>query len=173
MSRFIEHAYGFSFEPLTGQKKIEITDYRGDVIMLVNTASKCRFASQYAQLESLYQRYKDKGLVVIGIPSNDYFWREPLNHEQIAQFCEINYNITFPLTAKTRTRGMGLHPFYKWAGHQVGVFGSPKWNFHKYLLNRDAILVDFFHCFTDPLSPKVIQAVERQLAYSAKTSIAK
>jgi glutathione peroxidase len=163
-----DHAYGFAFEPLSGNKNIDITDYRGRVVMIVNTASKCGFTPQYAELETLYQRYQDQGLTLIGIPSNDFFWQERGTHQQIADFCRIHYGVSFPMAAKTHVTGMNAHPFYRWAKRQVGVFGSPKWNFHKYLLNRDGQLVDFFHFFTRPLSPKVIRSVERQLARPAE-----
>lgn len=158
-----ENAYDFTFKSLVGHQPLSLHSYKGNVLLVVNTASKCGYTSQYKGLEALYQKYKNKGLVIIGIPSNDFGRQEPENEKSIADFCQINFGVTFPMTTKESVTGKSAHPFYQWAKKEKGVLGAPKWNFHKYLINRQGKLVNYFYSFTAPDSPKVIKAIEKAL----------
>lgn len=158
-----QSAYSFTFEPLMDEELIKLEDYKGQVMMIVNTASKCGFTDQYEGLETLYNQYKDQGFVIIGVPSNDFGNQEPGTHEEIAQFCKINYGVSFPITAKYSVKGDNKHPFYVWAREELGFGTAPKWNFHKYLINKNGELVDYFHSTTKPQSQSVISAIETML----------
>jgi glutathione peroxidase len=131
---------------------------------VVNTASHCGFTPQYEGLQKLYTTYKDKGLVIIGVPSNDFGQQEPGDAEQIAHFCKRNYGVTFPMAAKEFVSGDQAHPFYLWAKKTFGFGTAPKWNFHKYLINRKGNLVDYFNSTTSPDNDRVKKAVEKALA---------
>ena len=154
----------FTFENISpSQSDINLSDYHGKVILLVNTASKCGFTKQYSELEALYQEYKDKGLVVIGVPSNDFMNQEPGTEEDILAFCQLNYGVTFPLTKKYVVSDKDAHPFFVFATEQLGYWSKPKWNFQKYLIDRQGHLVTYFFPTTSPQSSKLIQAVEKEL----------
>lgn len=157
-------AYDFSFKTLMGNQPLPLKEYQGKVILIVNTASHCGFTKQYEGLEKLYQTYQSQGLVVLGVPSNDFNNQEPGSSEDIANFCKINFGVTFPMTAKEHVTGNEAHPFYVWAKQSLGMGTAPKWNFHKYLVNREGKLVDYFNSTTAPDSPKVIKAIEKSLA---------
>lgn len=159
--------YEYSFPPLTGNTPINLSDYKGKVLLIVNTASKCGFTGQYKGLEKLYTDYKGEGLVIIGIPSNDFGGQEPGSEKEIAQFCEMNYGVSFPMAAKQVVSGDDAHPFYYFARETLGYLAAPKWNFHKYLIGRDGILVDHFHSTTAPDSERLVNAVKEQLAKPA------
>lgn len=156
-------AYDFSFTSLTSDKPLALSQYKGDVIMVVNTASKCGFTGQYEGLETLYKTYKDKGFVIIGVPSNDFGAQEPGTKEEIASFCKKNYGVTFPMASKEIVSGKDAHPFYKWAYDTLGFGTGPKWNFHKYVINRNGELIDYFNSTTEPTSPSVIKSIETAL----------
>ena len=145
-------------------KPMPLASFKGSVVLLVNTASECGYTGQYEGLEKLYLTYKDKGLVIIGVPANDFGGQEPGKAEEIATFCKINYGVTFPLADKTVVSGDAADAVYKWAGQQAGIMGRPKWNFHKYLFARDGSFVDWFSTPTEPMSAKITSAVEKQLA---------
>ncbi len=145
-------------------KPMPLSQYAGKVVLLVNTASECGYTPQYQGLEKLWLDYKDKGLVVVGVPCNDFGGQEPGEGAEIAAFCEMNYGVTFPLTAKTLVSGAAAHPLYQWAGKQAGMLGRPNWNFHKYLFGRDGRFMDWFSTPTKPGSGKIISAVEKALA---------
>jgi glutathione peroxidase len=115
----------------------------------------------------LYETYREQGLVVIGVPSNDFGHQEPGSAEEIASFCKLNYGVTFPVTAKEVVSGDTAHPFYRWAKETLGFGTAPKWNFHKYLINRDGKLVDYFHSTTTPASSRLIEAIEKLLSEPA------
>ena len=156
-------AHSFVFNQLeSGQLPLDL--FKGKVLLIVNTASQCGFTKQYAGLEKLYETYQNRGLVVIGVPSNDFGEQEPGNAQQIKTFCETNFGITFPLTAKEHVIGEDAHPFYKWANNQVGWVGSPKWNFHKYLIGKHGQLIDWFSSITDPSNPRLTRAIDAALA---------
>lgn len=157
------NAYSFSFKTLMGEEPMPLSQYEGKVLLVVNTASKCGFTGQYEGLETLYQKYKDQGLVVIGVPSNDFGKQEPGSGEEIANFCRVNYGVTFPMAAKEVVSGDDAHPFYQWAKQKLGFGTAPKWNFHKYLISRKGELVDYFHSTTAPDSGRLVKAVEKAL----------
>lgn len=158
------NAYDFSFKTLIGQKPLPLSQFRGQVILVVNTASQCGFTKQYEGLEALYTRYKDRGLVVVGVPSNDFGGQEPGTNEEIANFCKLNYGVSFPMAAKESVRGNEAHPFYGWAKHTLGFGTAPKWNFHKYLVNRQGTLVDYFNSTTGPENERLVNEIEKLLA---------
>jgi len=164
-------AYDFSFLTLNSKKPLPITQFKGKVILVVNTASKCGFTSQYRGLETLYQTYKDKGLVVIGVPSNDFGSQEPGTSEDIGTFCEINYGVTFPLTEKEKVVGKEAHPFYKWTKEKLGMTSVPRWNFHKILINKNGEAVDSFFSTTGPESTALIKAIEKELQQPYKEKL--
>ena len=144
-------------------KKIDLIKYINKTILIVNVASKCGFTKQYDDLQSLYDLYKDKGLIVIGIPSNQFGGQEPGSEKEIKDFCETNFNITFPMTSKYDVKGDNAHPIYLWARKNYGKSTIPKWNFHKILINKKGIIVDTFASFTGPMSKKIIKEIEKIL----------
>ena len=133
-------------------------------MLLVNTASECGYTGQYEGLEQLWLANKDKGLVVVGVPSNDFGAQEPGTAGEIASFCKLNYGVTFPLSDKLVVKGEAAHPLYKWAGEMAGADGQPKWNFHKYLFGRDGEFIDWFSTQAKPLGPKITDGVKKALA---------
>ena len=157
-------AYDYQFNTLIGHKPLPLSQFKGKVVMVVNTASQCGFTRQYAGLEKLYKTYGDKGLVIVGVPSNDFGGQEPGSSEEIASFCKLNYGVSFPMAAKEVVSGDTAHPFYQWAAAGLGFGTSPKWNFHKYLINRNGQLIDYFNSTTAPDSGRLVEAVEKALA---------
>ncbi len=155
--------YSFSFPALQAGKTVNLADYKGKVMLVVNTASQCGFTGQYKALQKLYDAYKDDGLVIIGVPSNDFGAQEPGSEAEIAKFCEANYGVTFPMTAKQVVSGDGAHPFYQQAADQLGFLSAPKWNFHKYLIGRDGLLKDYYHSTTAPDSSSLKEALQAEL----------
>lgn len=135
----------------------------GKVVLVVNTASFCGFTKQYAGLEKLWQTYRDRGLVVLGVPSNDFGGQEPGSDQKIKEFCDATFGIDFPMTSKQVVSGDNAMPLYKWAAAQTGPLGVPRWNFHKLLIARDGRLIDWFSTVTDPDSDKVTRAIEQAL----------
>lgn len=154
-------AYAFSFPGLEGGD-IRLSEYAGKPILVVNTASLCGYTPQYAGLQQLYARYHDRGLMVIGVPSNDFGAQEPGTPLDIMHTAHDDYGVTFPLTAKTVVRGMNAHPFYKWAAVERPV-ETPRWNFHKYLIGRDGRLAAVFPTEIEPMDARVIDAVVKEL----------
>ncbi len=146
---------------LTG-KPVNLCDaYAGKVILIVNTASKCAFTPQYDQLEKLYSRYKERGLVVLGFPSNDFGRQEPGSEKQIQNFCRLTYGVQFPMFAKSHAAKANADPLYRALGEAAGRY--PSWNFHKYLLNREGQLIEDFTSSTSPDSKRVVTAIEALL----------
>lgn len=143
--------YSFTAERLNGQPQ-NLSDYAGQLVLVVNTASKCGFTPQYAGLETLYQQFKDQGLVILGFPCNQFGNQEPGSAEQIAHTCEINYGVTFPLFAKVDVNGPAAHPLFQWLTAELpGLLGkSIKWNFTKFLIGRDGKPVKRFATITKP-----------------------
>ncbi|MBN8544273.1 MAG: glutathione peroxidase [Alphaproteobacteria bacterium] len=156
-------AYDFSFTTLTGNQPLPLKQFQGKVLLVVNTASECGFTKQYEGLEALYHAYKDKGLVIVGVPSNDFGGQEPASNEEIAQFCKRNYGVTFPMASKEIVSGDKAHPFYKYAYEVLGFGTAPKWNFHKYLVDKNGKLVDYFHSTTAPDDARIVEAIEKLL----------
>lgn len=158
----IQNAHQFSFD-LMDDNKINLLDLKGKVILIVNTASKCGLTPQYQGLQELYEKYKDQGLVIIGVPSADFANQEFSQEQKIKEFTDKNFQITFPLTALNSVKGANAHPFYSWANGQSGLFGSPKWNFHKYLIDKNGNFAGWFASTTKPKSPKIINKIEELL----------
>jgi len=154
----------FTFASISGGEPISLSEYSGKVVMVVNTASKCGLTFQYEGLEQLYQLYKDRGLVILGVPSNDFGGQEPGSDTEIAQFCELNFGVSFPMTTKYKVRGKDAHPFYHSAQQILGKEASPKWNFHKYLIGRDQHLLNHFGSTTVPNDKRLVRALESALA---------
>ncbi len=152
----------FQFTSIEGQP-LPANTFAGKAVLVVNTASFCGYTKQYAGLQALYDTYRDKGLIVLGVPSNDFGAQEPGKEAEIKDFCETNFAINFPMTTKQKVKGKDAHPFYLWAADQVGMVGSPKWNFHKYLIAPDGSLKDWFSTTTAPDAAKLIKAVEAVL----------
>jgi glutathione peroxidase len=153
-----DSAYAFEFDGLLGGK-VPLSAFRGEVVLVVNTASECGFTPQYEGLQALYSELGGRGLVVVGVPSNDFGGQEPGGAADIAKFCELNYGVTFPMTAKYAVKGQDAHPFYGWAEAQLGSGARPKWNFHKILIGRDGKPVAAFASMDGPKSKKLREAV--------------
>jgi glutathione peroxidase len=156
-------AYDFALEHLEGGT-LALADFRGRPLVIVNTASKCGFTPQYAGLQALWRRHESSGLVVLGVPSNDFGRQEPGGADEIAAFCSVRYSVDFPLAAKVPVRGTAAHPLFRWLASEAGFFGRPRWNFYKYLIGRDGTLKDWFSSKTHPDSAKFAGAVTRLIA---------
>ena len=153
--------YDFSIESITGEI-INFKDYKNKVILVVNTASYCGFTKQYDELQNLWDLYKEKGLIVLGVPSNS-FNQEKNNNADVKEFCEVNFNISFPLSIITEVKGDNAHEIFKWAKKNYGNSAVPKWNFHKILINKNGKIEDTFNSFTKPTSDKIIKKIEEIL----------
>lgn len=158
----VENAYDFSFNAIDGGS-LPLSQYRGHPILVVNTASFCGYTPQYTAIEDLWKRYRDRGLVVIGVPSNDFGGQEPGTAEEIKTFCETNFDVDFPLAEKAQVVGPDAHPFYRWARSALGDKAAPQWNFHKYLIGADGRLAGWFSTSVSPTAPEVVKAVEKEL----------
>ena len=153
--------YDFSIKSINGEL-INLSNYKNKVILLVNVASYCGFTKQYNDLQKLWDMYKNKGFVVLGVPSNS-FNQEKNNNNEIKKFCEVNFGINFPMTSIYDVKGDNAHEIYKWAEKNHGKSAVPKWNFHKILINKNGRIHDTFAPFTKPMSKKIINAVEEIL----------
>jgi len=160
-ANYSQLAYEFQFESLEGGL-IKLSDYKNKVIVLVNVASRCGFTRQYDDLQNLWTDYREKDLIVIGIPTND-FKQEPASNKDIKDFCEQNFNINFPMTEKINVLGKNAHPFYKWAKNNYGMGAVPKWNFHKIIIGKNGKVADTFASITNPSSKKFINFIEYQI----------
>ena len=154
-------AYAFGFKALDGGA-IMFSSYAGHPILVVNTASLCGYTPQYAGLQALWTRYRDKGLVVLGVPSNDFGGQEPGGASDIHATAQGQYHVTFPITEKVTVKGKAAHPFYRWAALQRPL-EAPRWNFHKYLVGRDGYLKASFTSALEPTDPSVVIAIEKEL----------
>ena len=152
-------AHRFEFVSLDGGK-LPLAGWRGHPVLVVNTASFCGYTPQYRDLEALWRRYRERGLVVLGVPSNDFGQQEPGSAAEIRQFCETNYQVGFPLTEKYRVIGGNAHPFYRWVVEQLGEAGAPRWNFHKYLIGPDGSLAGAWPSRVGPLDPTITGEIE-------------
>lgn len=155
-----QDAWSFRFPALDGGEH-DLAAWRGRVLLVVNTASFCGFTPQYAALQRLHERYRERGLVVIGVPSND-FNQEAGSARQVREFCDAQFGIDFPMAGLASVRGAGAHPFFRWAAAQAG--GAPRWNFHKYLVARDGRTVRGFATSVAPDGAAMIRAIETALA---------
>jgi glutathione peroxidase len=154
-------AYDFDFAGIEGGA-LPLKAWKGKPILVVNTASFCGYTPQYTDLEKLWGRYKDRGLVVLGVPSNDFGQQEPGSAKEIKAFCET-YDVSFPLTEKQKVTGADAHPFYRWVAAELGDAGVPRWNFHKYLIDANGELAGAWPSRVTPLSKEVTAAVEEAL----------
>ena len=161
MSNYERVFFDFKIESISGEI-INLKDFKNKTILIVNTASYCGFTKQYEDLQNLWDKYRSKGLIVIGIPSNS-FNQEKKNNDEVKSFCEVNFEINFPLTTITEVKGKNAHPIYKWAKNNYGNSAIPKWNFHKILINKQGMIEDTFASFTNPMSKKIIKKIEQIL----------
>ena len=155
--------YGFTPSDISG-KPHPLAQYQGEVLLIVNVASKCGYTGQYAALQALYERYRERGLVIIGVPANDFLWQESGSNEQIAQFCSTTYGVTFPMMAKAVVTGDERDPLYWYLTRDSARPGKIGWNFTKFLIGRDGTVVERFGPSTEPDAPEVVAALERVLS---------
>ena len=155
-------AHDFSFISIDGGD-LPLADYKGKVVLLVNPASMCGFTSQYEGLQSLWSDYRDRGLVVLGVPSDDFGGQELDTNKQVKAFCTLNYGIDFPMTDIAVVAGPNAHPYYKWIADVHGSLAIPRWNFHKHVIDADGNLVDWFASTTSPHSNRLREAIETAL----------
>ena len=153
--------FDFNIKSIEGNE-INLENFKNNVILLVNTASYCGFTNQYDGLQKIYQKYKDKGLIVLGVPSNS-FNQEKNEESEIKQFCEVNFDITFPMTSIYDVRGENAHPIYKWAKDNHGKSAVPKWNFHKIIINKEGKIEETFSSLTKPSSNKILSVLDKLL----------
>ncbi len=153
--------HDFTIESISGET-INLSDYKSKVVLLVNTASKCGFTPQYSGLQKIYERYKNDGLIVLGIPTND-FNQELSKDSDVKEFCEIRFGVEFPMSSIQPIRGENAHPIYKWIKSNVSVIGQPRWNFHKYLIGRDGKIINWFSSMTSPTSEGLVNQIETAL----------
>ena len=157
--------YPFKVKLLNGKEKT-LSDYKGKVLLVVNTASGCGFTPQLKELQALREEYLDKGFEVLGFPSNDFGRQEPLDGSAINEFCEVNFGVQFPMFEKIMVRGSEAHPLYKFLSDKKlngNLSSTPRWNFHKYVINKEGEVVDYFFSFTKPSSSKVKKKIQRLL----------
>ena len=145
------------------EETFALEKFKNKTVLLVNVASNCGFTKQYAELQELYDKYSKKGLVVVGVPSNQFGGQEPGNNNEIKDFCETNFSITFPMTTKIDVKGENAHPIYLWAKENYGNAAVPKWNFHKILINKQGKIEDTYSSFTKPMSKKLTNKIEEIL----------
>ena len=150
--------YDFKINSISGDM-IDLSEFKGKPVLVVNTASYCGFTKQYEDMQKLWENYREKGLVVLGIPSNS-FNQEKNNNNEVKEFCEVNFNINFPMTEITNVKGDNAHEIYKWAKENYGKSAVPKWNFYKILINKEGKIEDTFASFTKPMSGKLIKKIE-------------
>lgn len=155
-------AHDYSFAKIDGGD-LPLKAFRGKPVLIVNTASECGFTPQYKGLEALWRRYGPKGLVVLGVPSNDFGAQEPGSEAEIQRFCERTYQVSFPMTAKVAVIGPKAHPFYRWVASELGEDAAPRWNFHKYLIDGAGELAEAWPSKVEPGAKAVTEAVERLL----------
>ena len=153
--------YDFEFNSIDGNK-IKLIGFKNKVLVVVNVASRCGYTPQYEGLQMLWSNYKNKNLVVIGVPTNN-FKQEPGNNKEIKDFCETNFGINFPMTEKISVIGKDAHPFYKWAKKNHGIGAIPKWNFHKIVIGKNGKVIDTFASFTKPTSDKFLDIIEKEI----------
>ncbi len=153
-------AFDFRLTSLQGET-LDLGDYAGKPLVLVNTASKCGFTPQYRGLQAIWSQYQDRGLTVIGVPSNDFGRREPGDESEIGAFCSRNYGVTFPMTEKLHVRGPETHPLFQWLAREGGMLSRPRWNFFKFVIARDGSLATWFSSITSPDSARLRQAIDR------------
>ena len=153
-------AYDFNFKDLDGSN-LSLSEYKGKVIIVVNVASQCGFTRQYEDMQKVWDKYQSKGIVMLGVPSNDFGKQEPGSNEDIKNFCELKFGISFPMTEKVSVKGSEAHPFYIWAKENHGKSAVPKWNFHKIIIDKNGKVAETFTSITNPSSKKFINTLEK------------
>ena len=154
--------YDYTLPSIDGGE-LDLVVFEGQPLLLVNTASQCGFTQQYEGLQSLWETYKSRGLVVIGVPSNDFGGQEPGAREDIKEFCSVNFDVDFPMSDKVVVRGANAHPIYQWLAATLGASSRPRWNFYKYLIDANGQPVAYFSSMTRPNSSKITKAIEAAL----------
>ena len=162
LAKYEKIIYDFKIESIIGEK-IDFSLYKSKAILLVNVASQCGFTKQYIDLQKLWDKYKDKGLIVIGFPSNQFGSQEPGSNSEIKNFCKINFNINFPMTTKIDVKGENIEPIYKWAFENYGKKAVPKWNFYKILINTEGKIEQTYSSVTNPMSKKITNEIDKIL----------
>jgi glutathione peroxidase len=157
-----DDAYQFEFVSIDGER-LPLDAWRGQPVLVVNTASFCGYTPQYSDLQALWQRYRGRGLVVLGVPSNDFGRQEPGSPGEIKEFCATNYSVDFPLTEKYQVIGADAHPFYRWIAESLGDAGTPRWNFHKYLVGPDGQLAGAWPAQVSPADRRITAEIDRLL----------
>ncbi len=158
MANYEKVFYDFNIESISGEL-IDFNSYKSKVVLVVNTASYCGFTKQYDELQLLWDKYKSKGLIVLGVPSNS-FNQEKKNNSEVKEFCKVNFNINFPLSSITEVKGDNAHDLFKWAENNHGKSAIPKWNFYKILINKEGKIEETFSSFTKPMSKKLTNKIE-------------
>ena len=158
----VKNIYSFTVKTMDGEEKT-LSDYRGKALLIVNTASKCGYTPQYKSMELLYEKYKDRGFEILAFPANNFGAQEPGSNEEIKNFCALNYHVGFPLFSKISVKGGDIHPLYDFLTREPGFAGPITWNFNKFLIAPDGIVMDRFDSKTDPLSPQIVSELERIL----------
>ena len=153
-------AYDFQFKDLDGNP-LSLSEYKGKIIIAVNVASQCGFTKQYEDMQNLWEKYQSKGIIMLGIPSNDFGEQEPGTSKEIKNFCEAKFGITFPITEKVSVKGDNAHPFFIWAKDNHGKSAVPKWNFHKIIIDKNGKVFMTFSSITNPSSKKFINTLEK------------
>ena len=161
LASYDELAYNFEFKSIDGNI-IHLNQYNNKVIVVVNVASRCGFTNQYEDLQILWEKYKDKNLVIIGVPTNN-FKQEPGSNKEIKKFCETTFGVNFPMTEKIDVIGKNAHPFYKWAKKNYGISAIPKWNFHKIIIKKNGKIAGAFTSLTNPSSAKFNKLIEKEI----------
>jgi len=158
----MQNAFDFQFTALDGGD-LPLAKWRGHPLLVVNTASFCGYTPQYTDLEAVWRKYRDRGLVVVGVPSNDFGQQEPGSSKQIKEFCEANFDVDFPMTEKQKVVGGEAHPFFRWVAAELGEGAAPRWNFHKYLVGPDGQLAGTWPSSVKPTDAKVTAEIEKLL----------
>ena len=153
-------AYDFKFNYLDGSE-LNLNEFKDKVIIVINVASQCGFTSQYEDMQQIWEKYQSKGIIILGIPSNDFGQQEPGSNEDIKNFCEAKFGISFPMTEKVSVKGSDAHPFYIWARENYGISAIPKWNFHKIIIDKNGKIAETFSSMTNPSSKKFIKTLEK------------
>tara|TARA_B100001063_G_scaffold160319_1_gene149682 strand:- start:42 stop:554 length:513 start_codon:yes stop_codon:yes gene_type:complete len=162
MAEYNKKFFDFSINDINNNK-IDLSTYKNNTILLVNVASNCGFTKQYTDLQNLYDTYKNNNFLVIAVPSNQFGGQEPGSNNEIKEFCETNFNITFPIMNKHDVKGENAHPIYLWAKENFGKSTIPKWNFHKILINKNGKIESVYGSFTNPMSKKITSSIEKIL----------
>tara|TARA_B100001123_G_C15019221_1_gene910817 strand:+ start:405 stop:914 length:510 start_codon:yes stop_codon:yes gene_type:complete len=154
--------FDLNIKSLDGNE-IQFSKFKNKAVLVVNVASNCGFTKQYSDLQKLWEKYRDNGLVVLGVPSNQFGGQEPGTNDDIKKFCEVNFNVNFPMTDKIEVKGENAHPLYLWAEENFGKSAVPKWNFHKILINKEGKIQDTYSSLTNPTSKKIMNEIEKIL----------